>query len=244
MTNEELVIEIKAGHTEYLEQLWLQCRRFVWKQAYGWLCRNSSSNNLLFLELDDLIQSGFLTMLKTIKYFKPEKGFTFIGCLGRALPGGFTDTAGTKKRDASLHAVDIDEPIKDNDDITLRDAIEDPEADINEIVEKTTLSKDIQKAVADLPEDERELINLVYFRRMSVTDAAVKIGATVDAGYLHKKSLEHLRRGRYGELLRGYAEIKPEDNTAHPKIDFSDEYTDALTAELEALKTMMAGEGV
>lgn len=66
MTNEELVMQIKAGVdvNENMLQLWKQMERFVYRIALRYKAH---------AELDDLIQEGYLGLCEAVKYYDPEE---------------------------------------------------------------------------------------------------------------------------------------------------------------------------
>ena len=71
MTNEQLVIQLKAGiHTaEYMKQLWEQNRGMIGKIAYKYKG---------YGDLDDLKQQGFLGLYDAVEGFDPDQGTSFI----------------------------------------------------------------------------------------------------------------------------------------------------------------------
>lgn len=71
MTNEQLVIQLKAGiHTaEYMKQLWEQNRGMIGKIA----CKYKG-----YGDLDDLKQQGFLGLYDAVEGFDPDQGTSFI----------------------------------------------------------------------------------------------------------------------------------------------------------------------
>lgn len=71
MTNEQLVIQLKAGiHTaEYMKQLWEQNRGMIGKIAYKYKG---------YGDLDDLKQQGFLGLYDAVEGYEPDRGIPFI----------------------------------------------------------------------------------------------------------------------------------------------------------------------
>lgn len=74
MTNEELAMRIKNGETELSEQLWFRVLPKVKKYACQYKDYGKQTN---WVELDDLIQSGFLAMMDAVKHYDPAKGYEF-----------------------------------------------------------------------------------------------------------------------------------------------------------------------
>lgn len=71
MTNEQLVIRIKAGEdvAENMEQLFKQVRRFI--HAIAWRYQESG-------EMEDLGQEGYLALYPAIDGYDPERGAKFL----------------------------------------------------------------------------------------------------------------------------------------------------------------------
>lgn len=71
MTNEELVMKIKAGEDVQLnmEQLHDQLKRFIRKIA--WKYKQDD-------ELEDLLQEGFLALYDAVEGYDPEAGYSFV----------------------------------------------------------------------------------------------------------------------------------------------------------------------
>lgn len=71
MTNEQLVIQLKAGiHTaEYMKQLWEQNRGMIGKIA----CKYKG-----YEDLEDLKQQGFLGLYDAVEGYNPDQGTSFI----------------------------------------------------------------------------------------------------------------------------------------------------------------------
>ena len=80
MSNEELVQLIRAGEAERMADLWEQVRLFVIKQA-----RRVPLEGRADVELDDLIQSGYLAMVDAVAVQYPH--VTAESLLAALLPG-------------------------------------------------------------------------------------------------------------------------------------------------------------
>lgn len=75
MTNEQLVIRIKAGidTADNMAQLWQQNRAFIHSMA--WKYRG-------YAEMEDLEQEGFLGLCRAVEKYDPDKGFKFLNYAG------------------------------------------------------------------------------------------------------------------------------------------------------------------
>lgn len=83
MTNEELVMKIKAGENvkQNMEQLHEQTRRFIRKIA--WKYKQDD-------EFEDLLQEGFLALYDAVEGYDPEAGLSFIGYVALHLKTRFS----------------------------------------------------------------------------------------------------------------------------------------------------------
>ena len=71
MTNEELVIKIKAGDdvANNMLQLWQQCRRYIYMIALKYQGT---------ADIEDLEQEGYLSLYDAVEGFQPERGYKFL----------------------------------------------------------------------------------------------------------------------------------------------------------------------
>lgn len=74
MTNEEWAMEIQAGRAGYGE-LWEQVRRFIRLQAYKYQTLHAGLCERARIELDDLLQCGFLALRDAVEAYGPERGY-------------------------------------------------------------------------------------------------------------------------------------------------------------------------
>lgn len=130
MTNEVIALEIQRGHKEYISVLWEQIAAFVEWRAKKYLAEYPSYYQDL---KDDLVNEGYFAMLEAAKGYDREKG-TFLTYLSYHLKTCFRSVifSGRGKRreaDPLNHAISLDVPIEDADDLTLADMIIDDEAE-------------------------------------------------------------------------------------------------------------------
>lgn len=96
MTNEELVEKIQQGERDLLPQLWEQVERFVRKLACERVEFRADGSTLVRgvtgLELDDLMQAGYIAFLAAVDRFKPTRDVLFSTVLGVYLKQQFNLT--------------------------------------------------------------------------------------------------------------------------------------------------------
>lgn len=93
MTNEELALEVQAGRAGY-GGLWEQVRRFIGQQAFRWFTLYGDMCRRAGVELDDLMQCGFLALQDAVKAFDPARGYSLLAYLTRRSPTVFARPAG------------------------------------------------------------------------------------------------------------------------------------------------------
>ncbi len=194
MTNEELVVEIQNGHTEYLLQLWEQVQKFVRMQAGKYLCSLGDNPPV---ELDELYDSGYLALLSSVRLFSPDKGFTFLTYYNLALKTYFRRTAGIKVNDPLRAAVSLSTPTTDDGDCTIEDSIADDIDIVEEVSRKMSLRElhnALEISLATLEPYEERIIRLKYYNNMSTARIAQELNISPDmVHYYIKKALRQLR---------------------------------------------------
>ncbi len=102
MLNEDYVREIQAGNEEHLAELWAGVRNFVAKKAVQKMRAYRLTNTDTAVDVDDLIQEGFIAMLEAAGSFQADRGMSFIGWLDLFLKTAFNDALGLR-RQRDLH---------------------------------------------------------------------------------------------------------------------------------------------
>lgn len=225
MTNEELAVEIKNGNTQYTEQLWEQCERFIWMRAEEWSRHHLTAS----VGVEDLVQSGYFALIKATEYFEPDKGFTFLTFLGRTLLTEFSKTSGVRfgeskaVHDAKVkfrNAMSLDAPLSYDSEITLGETLSvktsNPEFIVicRDFAER--LHKTLNRIMYDvLTPEERYIIKNLYSRldywsgtrpRYSEFVPVLGMDEREIAG-IHREAIKKLRGGDHtGELYSLYCE--------------------------------------
>lgn len=164
MSNEELVAAIQAGETERISELWEQVERLVKWKANRIMTALTLKNNPCGVELDDLMQSGYVAMVAAVNTYNPESG-KFSTWLMYHLQKEFADITGyrTKQgRNDPLNlpygvVAELDKPMTDdaNSD-PLVEIIPDSYAEaqlkaIEERLYREQLHEALERAMAEIP---------------------------------------------------------------------------------------------
>lgn len=211
MTNEELVIRIKAGETELMSELWSQVCRFVYKQANKSYVAHEGRCKNMGVEVEDLEQEGYIAIYKAVEGFDPSRNTTFLThaglCLKKAFFGicrmNYANWQGNMIRQAS--SLDA-QAYADNEELSIGDTIADNEDFEASIVDKLYLESagpDLRKAVAELREGWQDVLYAIYVRGLSPSDYARELNVTrVVVNRKHRRALQTLREN---ESLQAYA---------------------------------------
>lgn len=185
MSNEELAERIKNGERDLILTLWKQVRNLIVKIIFQRYLPRDGSNNLV--EVDDLIQAGFIGMMKAIHDFRSSSGYAFTTFLNKHLANAAREALGirSEKRDPLLDAVSLDKPIaSDQDgDLTLGETLYDKTFTYvyDDLIEDVAKKEDIRiiyQQLNILSPRERELFEARYTYGLSFAAIGEKYGFT------------------------------------------------------------------
>ena len=214
MTNEELAAEIQAGRAGY-GKLWEQVERFVRQQAAGYMGQYPGLCAGAGVELDDLLQAGFIALRDAVKGFDPAAGMAFIGYLAFHLKRYFRETCGirTSKRDPLLQAARLDQPVGEEDGAaTLGELTPDPGAEaererVEDGVFRQQLHEAMEKALNTLEDEQEQVIRRRYYAGNTLAGIAADTGTTPEGvRQMEGKALRALRRPSCVRMLRPFIE--------------------------------------
>jgi len=203
MSNEELVIKIKAGENELIPALWEQIEKFIRLMANKFYTVHINRCISVGVELNDLYQLGYFAMLNAIKAYDDSAEYQFTTYLSKHLKNIFFKAAEMRSTgwQNKPDSVSLDAAIYEDDNgagVSLLDSIPDPtaEADLDNIIEtdyKTRLHDDLIAAMSDLPDEQRRLIDCLYFRNLSYKEAGRVIGRQY-INRVHDTALKNMAR--------------------------------------------------
>ena len=169
MTTDEIAAAVQAGEADILE-LWRAVERFVWKMARR---KIASLDGKRGVDVFDLAQVGFISMLEALNRFDAAKGGSFIGQLSMSLKTGFAEATGSRTARAFNEPLDnsisLETPLTDeeNGDV-LGDLIIDPAAelafdDVSEADRVQRLHEALETALETLPEPQKTAVVKRYY---------------------------------------------------------------------------------
>jgi RNA polymerase sporulation-specific sigma factor len=181
---ETCVIRAKTGNQEDLLKILEQYKPFIFKTARQFNIRNF--NNY------DLVQIGYIALINAVIKYRTGS-HTFSGYAFNAIKNSLRYTARQNKKYAEDLSLNI--PVSTNSSVTTEfiDCIEDFN-NLEESIIKSENMKAVRHAVAKLPEDELELVLLVYYGGSSLKTYAEKKGISYLKAVTKKnKILDKLR---------------------------------------------------
>lgn len=185
LTNEAMAERIQAGEKDLLFDLWAKTRGFVWRMAYKrWTALQTAGRTTI--ELDDLLQSGYLALVDAAEKYIPNQGYGFLSALKFSLLKEFDRACGwrgSNRNDALHFASSLDVPLgEDEDSGTLQDIIADP-VDAYEAVDerdrRERLRYAVSKIMAALEKDQRRVLELRFMLGLTRKRAAEVMGISV-----------------------------------------------------------------
>ena len=215
MTNEELVSAIQAGATERMGELWDQVKGLVaWKARHIMTAldlRGSSCG----VELEDLIQSGYIAMVEAVHYYNPENGAVFSTCLINSLKTVFAEATAYRTqrgRNEPLNtAFSLDKPLTDESDSSLfGDFVPDPKAaatmlSIEERLWREQLHEALEAALASLPEKYADVMRLRHYQGLTLADVGEIRGTSPERiRQMENKAIRQLRKPSVACHLRPF----------------------------------------
>ena len=201
MRNEELTVLIKAGERDRLLELWEQVRGLVACLA---MRQHTLTGGLGGVEVDDLVQSGYIAMVNAVEDFDPGAGYKFTTYLTNHLKTAFAAAGGYRSEKQSmdpLHSCDsLDRHIDGEGGDTIGDLQAAP-GDFTEDVEHRIWCEQLRKvlngAMADLPEAQRVTLEHRYYQGKTLREIGQCMGLSINQTRRNEQAgIQELRRNR------------------------------------------------
>lgn len=185
MTNEELVIKIKAGETGLMSELWLKVENFVYSQARKFYKSWSARCSQMGIELEDLYQEGYFAIQQAVDGYDSNKDVTFLTYAGYYLKKCFGDTIKVRyknwQNNTCRQASSIDAPLNE-EGFTLADTLTDGTDIENSVINKIyteKLSRDLNGALDEMDNANwRKAIEGTIFADTRPAEYARQIGVS------------------------------------------------------------------
>lgn len=198
MTNEELAVLVQAGDRDKLLDLWQQIRRLVLKRADRWVVYRSGG-----AELEDMLQAGFIALMRAVDSFDPSAGCKFSTLYYRFMLTEFsiaTNGRTAKQQRDPLHAaVSLDMLVDEGKGSTLSEFQADPDSecafdDIERQADNASLHAALIDAVNSLCPCQRGAVMAKYFGGEPVANESQNL----------RHALQRLRHSSRSQTLLEY----------------------------------------
>lgn len=210
MRNEELVLLIQEGKSEYIPQLWEQVYKFISMRADRYLCYYP--DNYASLK-EDMINESYFQFLKAVDHYDQSQG-SFINFLSYYLNNAFKvaligGRTGRAQRDPLNNYIGFDAPVTDAEDLTIADTLPDEASEAYyRRLEDEDFWGSVSKLLGDVisqvkDETGRELVWYMYSHNCSIKEASQALYGADPVTYEHyRKALKEIR------MLMKYSAVK------------------------------------
>lgn len=180
MDLEESALKAQGGDKKSLEDLFIYFKPYIVKQAHCIYVKG--------YDIDDLIQIGYVSLIKAIKMYKPlNKNFNYYALA--SIKRNFYYLIRQEARHNGEYSIEFET----GDGLTLADSIEDKFNLEEDYVKKEGMER-LKENLKLLNKEEKELIKWVYFDKKSLKEYTGVKGITYHQGrYKIQKVLQMLR---------------------------------------------------
>lgn len=166
MTNEELAVQIQLGATDLYSELWEQVKKLMTKILFQELLSYTLPN---YISKADMLQELYFALCKAVQAYDDTKPYKFNTYLNYHIKGVVQSKLKKKTVAETSYSITIDE----DEETELLDFISDStKTKAFERLELTDLQREVRQAVARLPEDKAEVIDLHYLKGVSYKSIA------------------------------------------------------------------------
>lgn len=223
MTNEALALAIQGGQDLYGE-LWEQMKRLIYQLVCIAYNKRAESCARAGVELEDLLQCGFLALCDAVKAYDPGKGYKLSAFIKYPLQNHINAALGRRGSPEPLNeSRSLEEPVPDAEDLTLADSIEDGSAwEAFESALNREYGRELHNVLFDcldnLEDGQRRCIVDRYFAGMDTKGIGEREGISpAEVRRLQAKGLRALRHPdctkRLHSFLNEYTEAKAYQGT-------------------------------
>lgn len=223
MTNEDMVLLIQQGNKDYYQKLWHNVKKLMSLILNKKLNKISLPN---YINREDVEQELYFAMCNAVNAYDKAKGYKFNSYLEYHIMNAIRSILPNKPLQETSYNISVGE----DDNTELMEFIEDENArDKIFQIELTDLQQRTREAVAQLPQSERDIITLYFFKNKTFAQIAEIYGITANAVQQTKnKALRNLRKDRriqgiYNEFYRHYDGTEIYWSLALCKWDYSKE---------------------
>ncbi len=246
MTNEEIVGRIQQGETGLMDRLLEQNRGFIYKVAKRYLPAAIRNRGM---DLEDLAQAACVGMIEAVPAWDSERGsfltvaVYYMTCSIRQELGFLTTKQRFENQEPPLL---LSTPAgEDGDSDSLLDLVQDATAvDPQLAAEQADMQRIVRDAVADLPDQQRDIVRAYYIDGRSMAGLSALMGYSPEKSEQIKRiGIKILRRNKRLRLL--WMEYEAAAFTTRTFSAWKNTHTSAVEAgamRRELLRKAIAGQ--
>lgn len=193
----ELVALIQQGRNDLLCDLWEELRGLVAWHAARYYFALVSVNGAAPVEVDDLVQTGFIAMVEALGVYDPARG-PFKALFKFYIKKAFRTAIG-RFREPLNNYVSLDEPLTEDSEETRLDFIPDSRdyfGMIDETIFQEQLHKALEAALNAIPPKEAYALRAEYWRGLKQAETAMEMNCSSQyIARLRNDGLRHIRTG-------------------------------------------------
>lgn len=194
MDNEELVLLIKQGKTEYYAQLWEQTEKLIRKLIYKmWIGKTIHHT----IDFEDLLQCGYFALVMAVKYYDSDKMLRFATYLSRCIKSTINKELRTSTSTADKYTISLETPLNsDDEEFTMYETVEDETAaEAFKAIELTDTQRIVREALTRLPTQQAEIIKQHYLYGKSYQEMSKCLNISAErVRQLSAKAIRNLRK--------------------------------------------------
>lgn len=145
----------KGGFMKVDNEFCIKWEKLVYKIA------RKHKDNYMNVELDDLIQIGFIGLIRGGRNYKEDKGIPLINFLARCISQEIFkefQILNYDKRKANWKAISLDTPTTEDEDLSIGDAIEDTSVNVAQEVEDKIIYEFYSNMFYELLDKNRAIV--------------------------------------------------------------------------------------
>lgn len=165
---EDCVLRAKNGNKEELLKILEQYKAFIYKVARAFNIKNH--------EIYDLVQIGYVALINAVAKYRTGSN-SFSTYAYRSIENALKYTARQNSKYTNDLSLNMNVDSEDKDSVEFIDCIA-ADIDVNADTIRFSDREEVKRAVSNLPEDDIELVTLVYYNSIPLKTYAEKKGIT------------------------------------------------------------------
>lgn len=214
MSHEILIADIQRGQKERLPELWGTVRNFAARQANRRLAAYRANNTDCAVDVEDLLQEGFVAMVEAADTFKAGGRMSFLGWWNFRLKTAFNDALGVRSKrtlNEPVHqCAQLSQPVAEGEGATLGDFLPADNEDLQTVermIWRAQLHTVLRDALGELTQAQRDILSQRFYEGRTRAQVARTQGVTREAVRMQEvRALAAIRKTRATGRLAEFAQ--------------------------------------